>query len=54
MSTLEIRGLEVSVKTDKGDIEILKGVDLTIRSGANQHLPIQLPAIQNTQLLEGA
>jgi Fe-S cluster assembly ATP-binding protein len=33
MSTLEIRGLEVSVKTDKGDIEILKGVDLTIRSG---------------------
>lgn len=33
MSTLEIRGLEVSVNTDKGAIEILKGVDLTIRSG---------------------
>lgn len=33
MSTLEIRGLEVSVITEKGAIEILKGVDLTIRSG---------------------
>lgn len=33
MSTLEIRGLEVSVVTEKGAIEILKGVDLTIRSG---------------------
>jgi len=33
MSTLEIRGLEVSVNTDKGAIEILKGVDLVIRSG---------------------
>ncbi|MFZ2227094.1 MAG: Fe-S cluster assembly ATPase SufC [Candidatus Nanopelagicaceae bacterium] len=33
MSTLEIRGLEVSVITEKGTIEILKGVDLTIRSG---------------------
>lgn len=33
MSTLEIRGLEVSVITEKGAIEILKGVDLTIQSG---------------------
>jgi Fe-S cluster assembly ATP-binding protein len=33
MSILEIRGLEVSAKTDKGGVEILKGVDLTIRSG---------------------
>ena len=33
MSTLDIRGLEVSVITEKGAIEILKGVDLTIRSG---------------------
>lgn len=33
MSTLEIRGLEVSVLTEKGAIEILRGVDLTIRSG---------------------
>ena len=33
MSTLEIRGLEVSVVTEKGAVEILRGVDLTIRSG---------------------
>jgi Fe-S cluster assembly ATP-binding protein len=33
MSTLEIRGLHVSVTTEKGPIEILRGVDLTIRSG---------------------
>ena len=33
MSTLDIRGLEVSVVTEKGSVEILKGVDLTIRSG---------------------
>lgn len=33
MSTLEIRGLEVSVLTEKGAIEILRGVDLTVRSG---------------------
>lgn len=33
MSTLEIRGLKVSVTTENGDVEILKGVDLTIRSG---------------------
>ena len=30
MSTLEIRGLKVSVDTEQGSIEILKGVDLTI------------------------
>ncbi|TRZ86463.1 MAG: Fe-S cluster assembly ATPase SufC [Streptomycetaceae bacterium] len=33
MSTLNIRGLEVSVITEKGHIEILRGVDLTISSG---------------------
>ena len=33
MSTLEIRGLKVSVTTESGDVEILKGVDLTIKSG---------------------
>lgn len=33
MSTLEIRGLRVSVTTENGDVEILKGVDLTIKSG---------------------
>ena len=33
MSTLEIRGLQVSVNTDAGAVEILKGVDLTIKSG---------------------
>ena len=33
MSTLEIRGLKVSVETESGSVEILKGVDLTIKSG---------------------
>ena len=33
MSTLEIRGLKVSVDTESGAVEILKGVDLTIKSG---------------------
>ena len=33
MSTLEIRGLKVSVETEQGAVEILKGVDLTIKSG---------------------
>jgi len=33
MSTLEIRGLKVSVSTENADVEILKGVDLTIKSG---------------------
>src|SRR5437879_10810078 len=33
MSTLEIKDLRVSVATDDGAKEILKGVDLTIRSG---------------------
>ncbi|SDS05473.1 Fe-S cluster assembly ATPase SufC [Microlunatus soli] len=33
MSTLEIRDLHVSVKTEDGPKEILKGVDLTINSG---------------------
>jgi Fe-S cluster assembly ATP-binding protein len=33
MSTLEIRDLHVSVETDKGTKEILKGVNLTVKSG---------------------
>ncbi len=33
MSTLEIKGLMVSVATDLGFTEILRGVDLTIKSG---------------------
>lgn len=33
MATLEIRDLHVSVETDEGSKEILKGVDLTINSG---------------------
>ena len=33
MATLQIKNLHVTVDTDQGTIEILKGVDLTIRSG---------------------
>ena len=33
MSTLEIRDLQVAIDTDQGVKEILKGVDLTIKSG---------------------
>ena len=33
MSTLEIRNLQVSVDADGTNKEILKGVDLTIKSG---------------------
>jgi Fe-S cluster assembly ATP-binding protein len=33
MATLDIKDLHVSVHTDEGDKEILKGVDLTIKSG---------------------
>jgi Fe-S cluster assembly ATP-binding protein len=33
MATLEIKDLHVSVKTEEGDKEILKGVDLTVSSG---------------------
>jgi Fe-S cluster assembly ATP-binding protein len=33
MSVLDIKNLQVSVVTDAGDKEILRGVDLTIRSG---------------------
>jgi len=33
MATLEIKNLHVTVETDQGTKEILKGVDLTIRSG---------------------
>jgi Fe-S cluster assembly ATP-binding protein len=33
MSTLEIRGLHVAVASEQGEKEILRGVDLTVRSG---------------------
>ena len=33
MSTLDIRNLQVSVNTENGAVEILKGVDLVIKSG---------------------
>ncbi|GGN04613.1 ABC transporter ATP-binding protein [Terrabacter tumescens] len=33
MSTLEIKGLTVSVETEDGPKEILRGVDLTVKSG---------------------
>jgi len=33
VSTLEIRNLQVTVETDNGTKEILRGVDLTVRSG---------------------
>jgi Fe-S cluster assembly ATP-binding protein len=33
MSTLEIRNLQVTVETESGTKEILRGVDLTVRSG---------------------
>jgi Fe-S cluster assembly ATP-binding protein len=33
MTTLEIRDLHVSVQTDTGPVEILRGVDLTVRAG---------------------
>jgi Fe-S cluster assembly ATP-binding protein len=33
MSTLEIRDLQVTVETESGTKEILRGVDLTVRSG---------------------
>ncbi len=33
MSTLEIRDLHVSVETETGPVEILRGVDLTVKSG---------------------
>src|SRR6476619_5733226 len=33
MSTLEIKGLTVTVETEDGPKEILKGVTLTVRSG---------------------
>ena len=61
MSVLEIRGLHVSVDTENGSVEILKGVDLTIKSGethaimgptdlVNQLLPTQLQVTLSTQL----
>src|SRR5690349_10904222 len=33
MATLEIKDLHVSVTTEEGEKEILKGVDLTVKSG---------------------
>ena len=58
MSVLEIKNLQVSVVTDAGNKEILRGVDLTIKSGethaimgpmvlVNQHLRTPLLAIQS-------
>jgi Fe-S cluster assembly ATP-binding protein len=38
MSTLEIRDLHVSVATEQGTKEILRGVDLTVRSGETHAL----------------
>jgi Fe-S cluster assembly ATP-binding protein len=38
LTTLEIRDLHVSVKGDDGDREILRGVDLTVRSGETHAL----------------
>lgn len=38
MSTLEIKDLHVSIDTDQGDKEILKGVSLTIKSGETHAL----------------
>lgn len=38
MSTLEIKDLHVSIDTDQGDKEILKGVSLTINSGETHAL----------------
>jgi len=38
VSTLEIRDLQVSVKTDGADKQILKGVDLTVNSGETHAL----------------
>ena len=38
MSVLEIRGLRVEVATDEGSKEILRGVDLTVRSGETHAL----------------
>jgi Fe-S cluster assembly ATP-binding protein len=33
MSTLEIKNLHVSIDTDQGPVEILKGIDLTLKAG---------------------
>lgn len=33
MSTLEIKNLHVSIETDQGPVEILKGIDLTLKAG---------------------
>lgn len=34
MSTLEIKNLHVSIETDQGPVEILKGIDLTLEQGS--------------------
>ena len=38
MSVLEIKGLQVQVATDDGPKDILRGVDLTVRSGETHAL----------------
>ena len=45
MSTLEIRDLHVTVETENGTKEILKGVNLTINSGAVSYTHLTLPTI---------
>ena len=40
MSTLEIKNLHVSVTTEAGDKEILRGVDLVIKSGETDYLEV--------------
>ena len=45
MATLEIRDLHVTVETEEGAKEILRGVDLTVRSGAVSYTHLTLPTI---------
>jgi len=59
MAILQIKNLHVTVETEQGTKEILKGVDLTIRSGeshaimgltalASQPLPTRSPVTLST------
>jgi Fe-S cluster assembly ATPase SufC len=52
MATLEIKNLHVTVDTEQGTKEILKGVDLVIKRGqtvlVNQLLLTQLLVTQST------
>ena len=42
MATLEIKDLQVSVDTEDGPKEILKGVNLTIKEGETKTLDLKL------------